>query len=239
MAQHFRVEKKSKSYKKAKRIWEEFKKDIKEENRFFSGRDIVEILDSEKALDISSFRTSGKKIVLYRARIGNYVNLDDSEMKTPPVGMYSMGRCNPLGIPYLYLSDREETAIKETRARIGDLVTIAKIEIGGVYSFFDLSTQEIKSSSISESFIEDKKVANLIYIINQDFSKRIDEHQRLEYVPLQFIAEYIKNRGFDGFMYKSSLDNIGTNYVIFNPNRYSIAHKSLYKVHEDSIEKIV
>lgn len=239
MKQHFRVEKKSKSYKKAKIIWEEFKKDIKEKNRFFSGREIVKILDSEKALDISSFNTTGQKFVLYRARIGNYVNQEDSQMKTPPVGMYSMGRCNPLGIPYFYLSDRKETAMKETRTRIGDLVTIAKIEICGVYSFFDLSSQEIKSSSISDSFIEDKIVANLIYIINQDFSKKIDEHEKLEYVPLQFIAEYIKNRGFDGFMYKSSLDNIGTNYVIFNTNRYSIVSKMLYKIHEDEIEKII
>ncbi|WP_297519972.1 RES family NAD+ phosphorylase [uncultured Clostridium sp.] len=236
---HFVVEKKSKSYKKAKRIWEEFKKDIKEENRFFSGKKIVEVLNTEEALDISTFHTTGTKFVLYRARIGNYVNLDDSEMKRPPIGMHSMGRCNPMGIPYLYLADKEETAMKETRARIGDLVTIAKVEVGGVYSFFDLSSQEIKSSSINESFIFDKKVANLVYIINRDFTKRIDEHEKLEYLPLQFISEYIKNRKFDGFMYQSSLDPKGTNYVIFNPNRYSIIEKSLYKIHENGVEKIV
>lgn len=239
MIKHFRVEKKSKAYKKAKIIWEHFKQDIIEKNRFFSGKELVEILSKEKALDISSFHTSGKKFVLYRARIGNYINHDDSQMKRPPKGVYSMGRCNPLGIPYLYLSDSEETTIKETRARVGDLVTIAKIEIGGIYNFFDLSTQEIKSSSISESFIEDKIVANLIYIINKDFTKRIDEHEKLEYVPLQFIAEYIKNRGFDGFMYQSSLYDSGTNYVIFNPNRYSIISKSLYKIHEQEIEKLI
>ncbi|MGL4760904.1 MAG: RES family NAD+ phosphorylase [Sarcina sp.] len=239
MKRHFIVEKKSKSYRKAKRIWEEFKKDIKEENRFFSGKDLVKVLDTEKALNISTFHTTGDKFILHRARIGNYVNLDDSEMKRPPVGMYSMGRCNPMGIPYLYLADREETAMKETRARIGDLVTIAKVEVGGIYSFFDLSSQEIKSSSIGESFIEDKIVANLIYIINKDFTKRIDEHERLEYLPLQFVSEYIKNRGFDGFMYQSSLDPCGTNYVIFNPNRYSIVEKSLYIIHEDNTEKII
>ncbi|MGL4992283.1 MAG: RES family NAD+ phosphorylase [Sarcina sp.] len=239
MKRHFRIEKNSKSYKKAKRIWEEFKLEIKQKNRFFSGRDIVELLNKEEALDISSFHTSGKKFVLYRARIGNYIHAEDSAMKSPPVGMYSMGRCNPMGIPYLYLSDREETAIKETRARIGDLVTIAKIEIGGIYSFFDLSSQEIKSSSINDSFIHDKKVANLVYLINRDFTKRIDEHERLEYLPLQFIAEYIKNRDFDGFMYQSSLDLLGTNYVIFNPNRYSIVEKSLYMIHEHEVEKII
>ncbi|MGL4453280.1 MAG: RES family NAD+ phosphorylase [Sarcina sp.] len=239
MKRHFIIEKKSKSYRKAKRIWEEFKKDIKEENRFFSGKDIVEMLNQEEALDISTFHTTGNKFILYRARMGNYVNLDDSEMKRPPVGLHCMGRCNPMGIPYLYLADREETAIKEVRARVGDLVTIAKIEVGGVYSFFDLSSQEIKSSSIKESFIIDKTVANLVYIINRDFTKRIDEHEKLEYLPLQFISEYIKNRGFDGFMYQSSQDLIGTNYVIFNPNRYSIIEKSLYIIHENSVEKIV
>lgn len=239
MKRHFIIEKKSKSYRKAKRIWEEFKKDIKEENRFFSGKDIVEMLNQEEALDISTFHTTGNKFVLYRARIGNYVHLDDSEMKRPPVGLHSMGRCNPMGIPYLYLADREETAMKEVRARIGDLVTIAKVEVGGVYSFFDLSTQEIKSSSINESFIVDKTVANLVYIINRDFTKRIDEHEKLEYLPLQFISEYIKNRGFDGFMYQSSQDPKGINYVIFNPNRYSIVEKSLYMIHENGIEKIV
>ena len=239
MTQHFMVDKESKSYNKARLIWDEFKKDIKEDNRFFSGNEIVDTLNSEKALDISTFHTSGEKFVLYRARLGNYVHHNDEHMKRPPSGMYSMGRCNPMGIPYLYLADSENTAIKETRARIGDLVTIAKIEIGGIYSFFDLSSQEVRSSSIDESFIEDKKVANLVYIINQDFRRKIDEHEKLEYLPLQFISEYIKNRAFDGFMYASSLDKLGTNYVIFNPDRYSIVSKSLYRIHEDSIEKIV
>lgn len=239
MTEHFKIDKGSKSYKEAKEMWEEFKKEIKEDNRFFSGNQIVDVLNSEKALDISNFHTSGENFVLYRARIGNYVHHDDTHMKCPPVGMYSMGRCNPMGIPYLYLADSEITAMKETRARIGDLVTIAKIEISGSYNFFDLSSQEIRSSSIDESFIVNKRVANLVYLMNQDFRKRIDEHEKLEYLPLQFIAEYIKNREFDGFMYESSLDKFGTNYVIFNPNRYSIVSKSLYKIHEDNIERIV
>ena len=42
-----------------------------------------------------------------------------------------------------------------------------------------------------------------------------DLDDKLSYIPLQFISEYIKNLGYDGFVYLSTVGD-GENLVMFN-----------------------
>ena len=54
--------------------------------------------------------------------------------------------------------------------------------------------------------------------IGRDLSKPLRRHDsELEYIPTQFICEYLRyTYGVDGIMFKSSLHVDGINYVIFN-----------------------
>lgn len=236
--EHFEIDKKSENYKKAIKIWNDFKDEIKGKNRFFAGDKILKLLNQEKNIDKLFFENLDEKFILYRARIGNYINDGDEEMGLAPVQKAKSGRCNPMGIAYLYLSTTEKVAMKEVRSKLGDLVTIAKIEIRGKHKFFLVNGQQIRFNNIEQSCIEDKVVANLLYIISLEFQRKIYEDSKFEYIPLQFISEYIKNRGFTGLIYKSPLDGKCRNYVLFNAENYKIIEKKLYRIIEQEIDFI-
>ena len=65
----------------------------------------------------------------------------------------------------------------------------------------------------NESLDEDVKI--LMEFISEDLRKVIPKDDKLSYIPLQFIAEYIKNLGYDGFVYLSTVGD-GENLVMFN-----------------------
>lgn len=61
-----------------------------------------------------------------------------------------------------------------------------------------------------ELSLEEDKLISKTVLCNSD-NKR-----KLAYIPFQFISEYVRSRGIDGFSYRSSLNQNGQNYVIFN-----------------------
>ena len=54
----------------------------------------------------------------YRSRIGSYARYDDHTMYAPPSKLTVSGRCNPVGIPYLYLSNSKELLIKLSKYQL-------------------------------------------------------------------------------------------------------------------------
>ena len=52
-------------------------------------------------------------------------------------------------------------------------------------------------------------------LISEDLEKVITKEDKLSYIPLQFISEFIKNLGYDGFIYSSTVGS-GENLVMFN-----------------------
>ena len=225
--------------KEIQSIWDKFKKDIIHNNRFFSGKDIVSILDKIRRIDEERNNDESLAVTLspmngcinlYRARIGNYINEEDNEMLNPPDKKTNAGRCNPKGISYLYLASNEDTAIQEVRPNLGDEVTVAEIKIAPVDILgFDAM---IKANDILIGRqLKTWDVEALINIINNDLSKVVTVGDENEYAPYQFLAEYIKNRGFGCFRFSSSIAK-GTNYVLFDSCDVEIVSKKLYKVNK-------
>lgn len=206
--------------------WENFKNEIKHNNRYFSGNEIVEILDRfprEPAMRVVSPN------LRYRARIGDWTNSADSEMLAPEDKKATEGRCNPAGISYLYVTSSIDAAIKEVRPKCTDKVTVANIIIDNlrIFSFGICRHDEI----IKRLGVEDEELLCLIEIINEELSLQINDDDKFDYIPIQFIAEYTKFKGYDGFSYKSSLAN-GVNFVIFNwrdEYKIKVGAKKLYK----------
>lgn len=189
------------------KLWKEFKDEIKYDNRYFNDSRIIELL--YRINDIKMF-PEGTKIKFYRARKGNYVTSLEHEMLQPPREIAKAGRCNPEGIPYLYLAMEEETAIAELKVEKEE-VTIAEFEVdvSNVFSFL-----YYKYSYMEPYMDKDTKI--LISLINDDMKKTVNSLR--DYIPLQYISEFVKHMRYDGFMY-SSVVSEGINLVLFNSNK--------------------
>ena len=203
--------------KEIKEIWEKFKNDIVFNNRYFSGMQIMEILSKLKHKKIHNEEIIK---IFYRARIGSFSKSEDGAMYAPPSKLTVSGRCNPVGIPYLYLSNTKETAVNETKPSIGETLTLAtfKVDISNIFSFI-----------YDENFYIDNNIDDdvryLMTLISEDLEKVITKDDKLFYIPLQFISEFIKNLGYDGFVYSSTVGK-GENLVMFNwKEKTEIIHK--------------
>lgn len=233
------LEEEKEEYNSIETIWSNFKEDIQHKNRFFSGKEITDILDKLKFFDEkknegdsimqTTHPVDGKLgLLFYRARIGNYINKDDKEVLEPPCERATAGRCNPQGVSYLYVASNEDTAIAETKPNKGEQVTVAKIRIFPK-KIFSFNILEKADKLCLGSLIKTNDVRFLIGIINNDLSKVITINYIIEYLPFQFLAEYIKNRKIDVFSFSSSIA-IGTNYVIFDSSNTKVESKTLYRI---------
>lgn len=128
----------------------------------------------------------------------------------PPADFIGNGRANPDHIRYLYLSEDAVTPVYEVRPIIGDTVSVAKFKLQKDVRLYDL-TFDIHDV--------DKAVdlPRLYNTIGAMFSRPYNGDAS-KYLPTQYIAEEIKNMGFDGLRFRSSLNETGYNIVLFNPD---------------------
>jgi len=165
----------------------------------------------------------GRGSQLYRARLHHNSNeqpYKEQEMFCPDRAKSTAGRANASGIPFLYLSDNEETILYEIRASFLDEVSI------GVFTINDNYDQTVLIADFTEnptvfhpSKVSEKIKAMLLkQKISNDLSKPMRRYDsELEYVPTQFICEFIKvYTGVHGIKFRSSLHTTGNNVVIFN-----------------------
>ena len=215
--------------------WQTFKEQIKWENRF--------IYNPAKFSELGWDRFFNDKVtlnaesILYRARInndGSQKPIQKENMGSPPRENASGGRANPLGIPYLYLSEDMLTVLHEVRATYGDIVSVGKFKIAEVNSSLDI----IDFTKTSSLFHADEKPdfiikENLVKgAISKDLSKPKYRHDsEIEYIPTQFICEFIKYViGASGLKFRSSLKITGSNYVIFEGEKMNCVSVSLVKI---------
>ena len=199
--------------------WESFSGEIKWGNRFHNN-----LFNSESMASFLTYavKTYDEESVFYRARrAGNNKGLVVDEMGAPPRGVSSAGRINPEGISVLYLASDAETALSEIRA--------------STYDFVSVGTFSAKKKFRVVNLLELARISPFVYgdlwqfVINQqclrDFSdavskplRRSDSH--LDYLPTQFIAEFIKSENYDGVEYKSTMNPNGTNIAIFDEDLF-------------------
>lgn len=164
-----------------------------------------------------------KDTKLYRARLhhkSDEIAYSSDQMLCPPKHLSTAGRANPSGIPYLYLSDNEETILYEIRASYLDEISI------GTFTLKDNLEQLVYVSDFTESStifhpskVNDKIKSSLLkQKISLDLSKPMRRYDlELDYIPTQFICEFIKVfTGFQGIKFRSSLHPKGNNIVLFD-----------------------
>jgi len=201
--------------------WETLKDELKWKNRF-----VIDLKQLEVYGWDGFFNTQFKlknNVKLFRARIHHISGSKKykrKEMGCPSKDKTTGGRANPMGIPYLYLSEDKDTTFYEVRASYLDELSLGvfqlqkgvpSVEIVDFTEDTPLYQPEYVKEAIQGKLLRDR--------ISKDLSKPMRRYDsELEYIPTQFICEYIKVfTGAKGIRFRSSLHNQGNNIVFFEP----------------------
>jgi len=216
--------------------WDVLKDELKWKNRF--------VINIERLQDLGwdgFFNTQFRlypDTQLYRARLHHQSGLPyyaTVEMICPPKEKAGGGRANPLGIPYLYLSDNSETVLYEVRASYLDELSLGtfrlKSAIGSI-NLVDFNEDTSLYPSMGNKVNEIIKSKLLREAISLDLSKPMRRYDsELEYIPTQFICEFIKvYTGAEGIRFRSSLHLAGNNIVIFDQDLFECESVKLMKI---------
>ncbi len=215
--------------------WESFKKEIKEENRFI----INNSADLESIEEVFPPRNYNRGKIFYRSRISNdEIGYNPSDMGKPPHKIAKSGRANPKGIPYLYVAQTIDTTLYEARATFLDYVTIGEFKLLENIKVITLRTS-YQVSPFLDGFSIKKYIKHktFIDILEHELSSPLRrQDNELDYLPTQYLCEYIKHLGYDGVEYGSSLHEGGINLVIFNDNKLECTQTKVYEVSKIDIQ---
>jgi hypothetical protein len=160
-------------------------------------------------------------------------------MGSPPDKSTSAGRANPQGIPYLYLSKSLETTLYEIRATFLDNISIGVFRvIDDTYlKLVDFTSRQSPFNSMGNilNFTKGRLIRNAI---SRELSKPLRRYDsELEYIPTQFICEFIRYiTGADGLQFYSSLDETGVNIVLFNQEKINCIDVELHQINKVEIK---
>jgi len=204
-------------------IWQNIKNDLQFKTRYFLNLQHYNYEDPYLTNTFSPDDTLQVNRKLYRARVlpDRVKMFGIDEMGCPPKDIVSAGRANPIGIPYLYLCDDEDTTFYEVRARYKDRIAVGTFVVLKNLRIINLTSKSsiYLSSALDGDFKESVKHKLLRNAVAGDMSKPLSRYDtELEYVPTQFICELCRANGADGICFNSSLHHSGMNYVLFCGN---------------------
>jgi hypothetical protein len=213
--------------------WEALRTELMYKNRYFPDTQIPqermkqELLPYLIAKDLPG--------VWFRARIrAGDTTYPISEMREPPARLVSHGRANPAGIPCLYLAENTETAVSEVRPHTGEAVCVARFEVPASISAIDLRRP---SKLISPFGLEDvtqigemRLALGFLERLGEELTRPVvPQGAAIDYVPSQYLCEFIKKCGYDGVIYRSSVSD-GMNLALFDPAKAEGHDVSLYTI---------
>jgi hypothetical protein len=221
--------------------WETFRDELMHHNRYFPAKTID--LDRLGAL-LSSLLLDPDEVPTqwYRARLqtGDTV-FAPAEMGAPPKRVASHGRANPAGIPYLYLGSDPVVAISEIRPHTGEQACVADFTTPGDQKLIDLrNPRKMVSPFLLEDAIDIGKMRNDLPFLERlgDELTRpvIPQAAAIDYIPSQYLCEFIKNCGYQGVIYRSSASPHGLNLALFAPALARCGAVTQHRVTRVSVE---
>lgn len=213
--------------------WDEFSNAIKTKNRFYNGYFKADQFVSFLSYSITKY---SKGITLFRARVWNDGHgYSTKEMGAPPIGMRKSGRVNPEGIGVLYLTTNEKTALSEVRASAFDFVSVGEFCLKKDINVVNISGINNISPVLYARGLESLAANTKIF---GDIAKEIAKPLRrndssLEYLPTQYITEFIKSKGYAGVEFTSTMSSEGVNIAVFDESLFECK-----AVHNVEIKKI-
>jgi hypothetical protein len=196
--------------------WEDFRSELKHRYRFFpeSGPSLDYLEDLLAYLEVKLMPNS-----YFRARVQVNGQYGMDAMGMPPTDTCGNGRANPSGIPYFYIASDESTALAEVRPHPGDMVSVGRFTLDSEKAVVDLRDPRGSISPFGKD--EDTLRAlrqDLVFLqkLSDDLAKPYQPRMaHLEYLPTQYLCEFIRKAGFAGVVYRSAVGE-GTNFVLFS-----------------------
>lgn len=212
--------------------WVDFVEGIKRKNRFHS-----DYINKDK---LFVFLRCLEKVyykgeVLFRSRICPDENgYHCKEMGAPPNNLARGGRVNPAGISILYLADEAETTLYEVRAGVYDYVTVGRFKLQKDIKVINLTGIDSISPfiGIDHGFDYTQYAVNIEHLkmIAQEIAKPLRNDNSLDYLPTQYISDFIRSKGYDGIEYGSTMRTRGFNLAVFDPNLFKCTSSKVYDV---------
>jgi len=200
--------------------WEKLRDELMYHNRYFP----------EATIDLKRLRDLLVPLTLdfdeiptqwYRARIQTGDNpIPAREMGAPPRRIASHGRANPAGIPYLYLGSNPVTAISEIRPHTGERACVAEFTPRRRLRIVDLRNPRKMVSPFLLGAIDIGRMRNDLPFLERlgaELTRPVlPQAAAVDYTPSQYLCEFIKNCGYKGVIYRSSVGD-GINLALFDP----------------------
>lgn len=208
--------------------WELFKYIVKHYNRFFEvdGFEIRnKCLDKINTYLYNFIVDIDIDMVFYRAReqddsIKDITGIDPyKEMGPAPYNKAKTNRMSPAGISYLYVAEDKNTAFSECRLN-GKRAVVAEFKLKKSLRIIDFSRRVfyMVKSIFEKDYDHDERwislfLKNFVEEITMPVDDDVQDHS-CDYAATQVIAEYLKNKHYDGICFQSSVGE-GKSYVFF------------------------
>lgn len=213
--------------------WEAFKNIIKTKKRFTFNPELEEYGWDLPLHELTGTISLGTE--LFRARIHDKITSSpfSPEEMFPQNPNPTDGRAHSKGIDCLYLSRDLETPFYESKCAQLDCVSIATFSPKSPISIIDFTREfDCPVQITKEVAINLLRKVELGRIIGKEMSRPLHKNDTIiEYIPTQFICEYIREKnGVEAIQYWSSMNPLGKNLVLFNRDKVEVKHVSLHRI---------
>lgn len=218
-------------------LWGDLREELRHKNRFFP-QTHFDHDRLENLLGNLVVRLEADMLSWHRARIQHGdLAYTAVQMGAPPRSVASHGRANPAGIPYLYLGSTVNTAMAEIRPHPGETLCVAQFALHDSLEVVDLRDPR---PVVSPFFLGDEtQIAQLRG--DMEFLLRLGDElatpvapnaAAIDYIPSQYLCEFIKKCGYAGVLYSSSVSD-GVNLALFDPSNASVG-----EIHQYTVESV-
>lgn len=199
--------------------WESLRDELMYKNRYF----LDETLDTDRLSQLLVHLPADDiPMVWYRARIqASDTPYSIGEMGAPPSRLATHGRANPIGIPYLYLGSKAETAAAEVRPHTGEVACVADFTISPPVAAVDLRDPRklVSPFVLADASAIGQMRADIPFLerLGEELTRPVlPRSAGIDYLPSQYLCEFIKKCRYDGVVYRSSVSD-GMNLALFDP----------------------
>lgn len=219
--------------------WQKLRDELMFQNRFFPSSNI----DLDRlALLLSHLRIDADEVpaLWYRARIQNGdVPFTVDQIGAPPQRSASHGRANPAGIPYLYFASDQRTAVSEIRPHTGEIACVADSTTSAELKLVDLRwpRRMVSPFLLTDALEVSRMRSDLPFLerLGDELTRPVvREAAAFDYIPSQYLCEFIKTCEYDGVVYRSSVGE-GINLALFDPANCQRGRVDQYRVSQVSV----
>lgn len=217
--------------------WETLRDELMWKNRYF----LDEVLDTDRLRELlGHLPADDMPPTWYRARIlDRDAPFPISEMGAPPARKATHGRANPAGIPYLYLGSLPATAMAEVRPHTGEIACVADFTVAPPLNAVDLRNPR---GLVSPFLLADARAigqlrADIAFLekLGEELTRPVlPSGAAIDYIPSQYLCEFIKKVGYDGVVYRSSVSE-GINLALFDATKAAPGKVSRYHITKVSV----